>query len=157
MAGFITRLRDVYNAVNKSMLNNSLNTNEIKNSAGTEVEFSRLSVSERSTLYSQISETPSLPHRMTISHLEVGSGIKKRRRSVLRFDKTVISGVDSVTPITHSAYAVIDYAIGGASTAAEMTHVLAELMSFLASLGASTTILYDGTGNGATALLAGGL
>jgi hypothetical protein len=31
------------------------------------------------------------------------------------------------------------------------------LMSFMASLGASTTILYDGTGNGANALLSGGL
>lgn len=139
------------------MLSNTLNTNEIKNSAGTEVEFSRLSTSDRQTVFAQIAETPSLPHRLSISHQETGSGIKKRRRSVVRFDKTTLSGVDSVTPITTSAYAVLDFPIGGASTAAEATNVIAELMSFLASLGASTTILYDGTGNGAKSLLEGGL
>jgi len=38
-----------------------------------------------------------------------------------------------------------------------MGHVLAELMSFLASTGADTTIKFDGTGNGAAAILSGGL
>jgi len=139
------------------MLSNSLNTNEIKNSAGTEVEFSRLSTSDRQTVYSQIAETPSAPHRLTIAHQESGSGMKLRRRSVVRFDKTVISGVDSVTPITVSAYAVLDFPVGASTSSAEAANVLAELMSFLASLGASTTILYDGSGNGAATLLSGGL
>jgi hypothetical protein len=139
------------------MLSNTLNTNEIKNSAGTEVEFSRLSTSERSTVFAQIAETPSSPHRLTISHQESGTGLKKRRRSVVRFDKTSVSGVDSSTPITTSAYMVLDFPVGGSTTSAEAANVLAELMSFCASLGASTTILYDGTGNGAASLLAGGL
>jgi hypothetical protein len=139
------------------MLSNTLNTNEIKNSAGTEVEFSRLSTSDRQTVFAQIGETPSAPHRLTISHQETGVGMKQRRRSVVRFDKTSISGVDTITPITSSAYTVIDFPIGASLTAAEMANVLAELMSFLASLGASTTILYDCTGNGATSLLNGGL
>lgn len=139
------------------MLSNTLNTNEIKNSAGTEVEFSRLSTNERSTVFAQISEVPSTPHRLSIAHNESGSGMKKRRRSVVRFDKTVISGVDSVTPITVSAYTVLDFPVGASTTNAEAANVLAELMSFMASLGASTTILYDGTGNGAAALLSGGL
>lgn len=139
------------------MLSNTLNTNEIKNSAGTEVEFSRLSSSDRQTVFAQIAETPSAPHRLTISHQETGSGLKQRRRSVVRFDKTVISGVDSITPITVSAYAVLDFPVGASTTSAEAANVLAELMSFLASLGASTTILYDGTGNGAKSLLEGGL
>lgn len=139
------------------MLSNTLNTNEIKNSAGTEVEFSRLSSSERSTVFSQINETPSQPHRLTIAHQESGSGFKLRRRSVVRFDKTVISGVDSVTPITVSAYAVLDFPVGASTSSAEAANVVAELMSFMASLGASTTILYDGTGNGAASLLAGSL
>jgi len=140
-----------------SMLSNTLNTNEIKNAAGTEVEFSRLSTSQRSTVFSQIAETPSLPHRLSISHQESGTGMKLRRRSLVRFDKTVISGVDSSTPITISAYAVLDLPVGAMSAITEGTNVLAELMSFCASLGATTTILYDGTGNGAAALLAGGL
>jgi hypothetical protein len=139
------------------MLSNTLNTNEIKNSAGTEVEFSRLSTSDRQTVFQQVAETPSAPHRLTISHLESGTGMKKRRRSVVRFDKTVISGVDSVTPITVSAYAVLDHPIGASTSNAEAANALAELMSFLASLGASTTILYDGTGNGAVSLLNGAL
>jgi len=139
------------------MLSNTLNTNEIKNSAGIEVEFSRLSTSDRKTVFAQLAETPSAPHRLTIQHQETGSGMKMRRRSVVRFDKTVISGVDSVTPITVSAYAVLDYPIGASSSAAEATNVVAELNSFMASLGATTTILFDGTGNGSASLLQGGL
>jgi hypothetical protein len=139
------------------MLSNTLNTNEIKNSAGTEVEFSRLSQSARTTVFKQITESPYLPHRLTISHQETGAGMTQRRRSVVRFDKTVISAVDSVTPITVSAYTVLDFPIGASTTAAEAANVLAELMSFTASLGASTTILYDGTGNGAITLLNGDL
>lgn len=139
------------------MLSNTLNTNEIKNAAGTEVEFSRLSTSQRETVFAQISETPSLPHRLSIKHTETGRDMKLRRRSVVRFDKTVISGVDSVTPITISAYIVLDLPVGAMSAITEGTNTLAELLSFCASLGASTTILYDGTGNGAVALLQGGL
>jgi hypothetical protein len=139
------------------MLSNTLNTNEIKNSAGTEVEFSHLSNSDRQRVFHQISETPSAPHRLVISHQETGSGMTKRRRSVVRFDKTVISSVDSVTPVTVSAYTVLDAPIGALTTSAEMANVIAELMSFLASLGADTTILYNCTGNGANALLNGEL
>lgn len=139
------------------MLTNTLNTNEVKNAAGTEVEFSRLSTSQRETVFAQVSETPSLPHRLSIKHQETGKDMKLRRRSVVRFDKTVISGVDSTTPITVSAYAVLDLPVGAMSAITEGTNVIAELMSFLASLGASTTILYDGTGNGAKSLLEGGL
>jgi hypothetical protein len=139
------------------MLANTLNTNEIKNAAGTEVEFQRLSSSERETVFGQITETPALPHRLTIKHQETGLGLKKRRRSVIRFDKTSIATVDNVTPVTTSAYAVLDAPVGALSANTEMAAVTAELMSFLASLGASTTILYDGTGNGAATLLNGGL
>lgn len=139
------------------MLSNTLNTNEIKNSAGTEVEFSRLSTGDRTTTFAQVSETPSQPHRLMISHQENGSGMKKRRRSLVRFDKTVISGVDSSTPITVSAYAVLDFPIGASSSSAEAANVLAELMSFLATTGAATTVLFDCTGNGAKSLLNGDL
>jgi hypothetical protein len=139
------------------MLSNTLNTNEIKNSAGTEIEFQRLSISDRQTVFAQITETPSAPHRLTISHLESGKALTKRRRSLVRFDKTVVSTVDNVTPVTISAYAVLDTPVGALVANTEPTNVVAELMSFLASLGASTTILYDGTGNGAAALLNGGV
>lgn len=139
------------------MLANTLNTNEVKNAAGTEVEFSRLSTTDRETVFSQISETPSQPHRLSIKHQETGAGFTKRRRSVVRIDKTVISGVDSTTPIVVSSYVVMDIPVGAMSAITEATNVIAELMSFCASLGASTTILYDGTGNGASSLLNGSL
>jgi hypothetical protein len=139
------------------MLSNTLNTNEIKNAAGSEVEFTRLSTSARSTEFAQVNEAPSLAHRLLISHQESGALLKKRRRSLVRFDKTVVSTVDSVTPVTISAYAVLDFPVGAMAAITEGTNVVAELMSFMASLGASTTILYDGTGNGANALLSGGL
>lgn len=139
------------------MLSNTLNTNEVKNSAGTEVEFERQKISDRSTVFSQISETPAQPHRLSISHLESGSGLQLRRRSLVRVDKTIISSVDSVTPVTVSAYTVLDIPVGAITTSAEPANVLAELVSFIASLGASTTILYDGTGNGAKSLISGSL
>jgi hypothetical protein len=139
------------------MLTNTLNTNEVKNSAGTEQEFTRLSIADRQTEFALIDEPPSTPHRLKIAHQESGSGLTKRRRSVVRFDKTVISTVDSVTPVTISAYAVLDTPVGALTTTAEPANALANLLSFLASLGVNTTILYDGTGNGAQVLLTGGL
>lgn len=139
------------------MLSNTLNTNEIKNSAGTEVEFSRLSTSDRQTVFAAIGEVPSLRHRLSISHQEIGTGLKARRRSLIRIDKTTISGVDSVTPITTSAYMVLDHPIGASSSNAEAANVVAEVLSFAATTGAATTVLFDGTGNGAAALLNGGL
>lgn len=139
------------------MLSNTLNTNEIKNSAGAEVEFNHLQNNDRSRVFYQIGESPALPHRLAIMHQESGTGMKKRRRSVVRVDKTTVSGVDSLTPITTSAYIVLDHPIGASSSNAEAANVIAELLSFCASLGASTTILYDGTGNGAASLLNGSL
>jgi len=139
------------------MLPNTLVTNEVKNSAGTEVEFQRLSTNGRSTEFAAINEAPSLPHRLSVKHQETGEGMKQRRRSLIRIDKTVISGVDNLTPITVSAYIVVDLPVGAMSTSAEAANALAEVVSFTASLGANTTILYDGTGNGAVCLLSGGL
>jgi hypothetical protein len=140
------------------MLPNTLVTNEIKNSAGTEIEFSRLSTGPgRVSVFRAVLETPALQHRLTIKHLESGSGLKLRRRSLIRFDKTVVSTVDLITPVTISGYTVIDAPIGALAAITEVTNVNAELMSFHASLGASTTILYDGTGNGSVCLLQGDL
>lgn len=136
----------------------TLITNEIKNSAGTEVEFTRLSTGPgRETVFRQVNESPSLQHRLSIKHVESGTGFNLRRRSLIRFDKTVASTVDTTKVVTVSAYAVMDLPVGALLALTEPTNVLAELMSLLASLGASTTILYDGTGSGAVCLLNGDL
>jgi hypothetical protein len=139
------------------MLSNTLVTNEVKGSAGTEIEFQRLESIGRKTIFAQATESPNLPYRLTISHTESGSGMKMRRRSLVRFDKTTISGVDDITPVTTSAYLVLDHPVGASETNAEAANVIANILSFVGSLGASTTILYDGTGNGAVALISGGL
>lgn len=139
------------------MLNNTLNTNEVKDSAGAEVEFTRLSTKDRTTEFAKTSESPAAPYRLKISHLESGSGIRKRRRSVVRVDKTTVSTVDNVTPVTSSAYIVLDAPIGALVAMTEPGNVLANLLSFCATTGAATTVLFDGTGNGAQALLQGWL
>ena len=139
------------------MLANTLNTNEIKDSAGAEVEFSRLVQSGRETVFAKVSETPSLPYRLTVKHQETGSGIRKRRRSLIRFDKTVMSGVDTTLPVTVSAYMVLDTPVGALTANTDPTNVIANLLSLIATTGAATTVLFDGTGNGAKALLNGDL
>lgn len=139
------------------MLVNTLNTNEIKDNAGAEVEFSRLSSSERASVFAQVAEPPARPYRLTVSHQEIGSGLKRRRRGLVRFDKTVMSDVDTTLPVVVSAYAVLDAPVGALTTQTEMAKVLANLMSFLSTTGAATTVLFDGTGNGAKCLLNGDL
>lgn len=139
------------------MLSDTLNTNEVKDSAGVEIEFTRREQSGRATEFAKISESPALPHRLKISHLETGLGIRKRRRSVVRIDKTSVSTVDSVTPVTCSAYLVLDAPVGAVTTTAEFAHVLANILSFCATTGAATTVLFDGTGNGAKSLIYGEL
>lgn len=137
------------------MLPTNLTTNEVKDSAGTEVEFLRNSVTGRTIEFAKSGETPNLEHRLKVSHLEVGSGLNSRRRSLLRVDKT-IAGADA-SPVTISGYIVLDIPIGNLSNYTETKNVAAELMSIFASLGASTTILYDCTGYGADALVNGTL
>jgi len=141
----------------RTMLNNTLNTNEVKDSAGVEVEFTRLSTADRSTEFAKVGESPAYEHRLKVSHQETGSGLTKRRRSVVRIDKQVASTVDTTKTVTCSAYLVLDSPIGGLAAGTEFANVLAEVLSFCATTGAATTVLFDGTGNGAVALLSGGL
>jgi len=134
-------------------LSNSLNTNEIKNASAAEVEFSRLETGPGSrTTFAQVNESPSKPHRLSISHQEVGVGIKSRRRSVIRFDKSVVSDVDTTVVVPVSAYVVVDIPKGALNTTTEISNVIAELMSFLATTGAGTTVLFDCSGTGAAVL-----
>jgi len=137
------------------MLPTNLTTNEVKDSAGTEIEFLRLSTEGRKVVFVKSGELPNAPHRLTVSHSEVGVGSSLRRRSLIRFDKTV-TGVSAV-PRTVSAYAVVDAPVGDLSVDTEIKAVIANLISFIASTGADTTIKYDCTGNGASAMVGGSL
>jgi len=138
------------------MLALTLNTNEVKNSAGTEIEFQSLGIEPRGHRYSQIGESPALPNRLSINHTEVGSGIKARRRSVVRVDISSASTVDTSQVVTTSAYIVMDIPVGALTTLSVPTNALAQLTSFVSTLG-GTTLLYDGTGNGAQCLLNGAI
>jgi len=139
------------------MLSNTLNTNEVKNSAGTEVEFQSLAIQGRTHEFAQINETFSLPHRLTVKHREVGVGIKTQRQSAVQITKTVISPVDNITPVVIRATLSLSVPVGALNTATETKNVLAELLSFCATTGAATTVLFDCSGNGADALINGGI
>jgi hypothetical protein len=132
----------------------NLTTNEVKNSAGTEVEFLRRSTGPGAAVeYAQSGESPNAPHRLKVSHTETGSGTGLVRRSLVRVDKTVTGA--SGASVVISSYNVTVVPVGELSSTTEVKNVQAELMSFTASLGASTTILYDCTGNGADSLVNG--
>jgi len=138
------------------MLSNTLVTNEIKNSSGTEVEFERLSINGRATEFKAITEVPGRPLRLKISHQEIGTDNNQRRRSLIRFDEVVTNNAVTLEG-NLSCQLVMDIPIGILDDTVPIKRVLAYMMSFCASLGVTTTILYDGTGNGAVVMTTGGL
>jgi len=141
------------------MLPTNLNTNEVKESSGAEQEFSRFSQLGQTLIFKKVGEMPNAPHRLTISHKEIGDGASKRRRSLVRFDLTVDAGLDTATiePKICSAYAVVDIPVGVLVDYSDVTNLVANLISFLATTGAGTTVLFDGSGHGASALINGSL
>jgi hypothetical protein len=139
------------------MLPNTLNTNEIKNAAGTEVEFSRLQTEGRELIFNQVGESPNLKHRLTISHREVGAGVSRKRQSRIQFLKQVQGEVDTTRVENIIANLALTVPVGQLTTLADVTDLLAEMQSFVSTLGTATTVLFDGTGNGAAALINGSL
>lgn len=135
------------------MLPTSLTTNEVKNEAGTEVEFQTRKLGPGNAHeYAKIGETPALPHRLIVSHAESGTGSRLIRRSLCRFDLSFLSETDLVTPCVVSGYTVLVLPVGHITTATYPNRVMANLNSFLATTGAATTVLFDGTGTGTAAL-----
>jgi hypothetical protein len=137
------------------MLATVLNTNEVKNAAGVEVEFERRFTDQSTLEFKAILETPASPHRLAVKHQETGVGSEKTRRSVIRIDKTVAG--TSGKPRVHSAYLVNVIPVGDIADYSEDKNVLAELLSFYATTGAGTTVLFDCSGNGASAAINGSL
>lgn len=137
----------------------NLTTNEVKNAAGTEVEFLRIGngSSDRSLVFAKSGEIPAQQHRISVSHQESGSGLTARRRSVVRMDQVIPGQVDTTKLVKNSFYLVGDLAIGQLTSLTSPTDLLANLVSLIASQGATTTILYDGTGYGASSILNGSL
>jgi len=136
------------------MLSNTLVTNEVKGAGGTEVEFHHLSSNGRQRVFHYRGAQPNLQHTLDISHAETGVGANRVRSSKIGFT-IEDEGVAPGTVAKFQAYAVLRYPIGNAAEDTNAKEVLAHLMSFLASNGANTTILYDGSGTGAQCLLVG--
>jgi hypothetical protein len=74
---------------------------------------------------------------------------------MVRFDKDIAGASGDSRAVT--AYVVLDSPIGDLAATTEVKNVLANLMSFLATTGAATTVLFDCTGNGAVVLVNGDL
>jgi hypothetical protein len=139
-------------------LANTLNTNEIKNAAGTEVEFQRLRTGDWNAEFAVITESPAFPYRMKISHQEIGSGASKRRRSNITF-KTVTTGqIDTTKLKQDSCSLTLDRMIGNENDSGAVAKALiANMLSFVGTTGAGTTVLFDCSGTGASNLLSGGI
>lgn len=132
-----------------------LNTNEVKNAAGTEEQFIRRRSNDRMLVFAKENVPPNLDHTLTISHLENGSGVDKVRRSMVRVDKTVL-GVSGL-PRTISKYEVTVIPVGDIANYNDVKDVSANLGSFTQTTGAATTVLFDGTGHGSDAAINGTL
>lgn len=137
------------------MLPTNLTTNEVKNSAGTEVEFLRAKTGPGAYVeFAQSGELPNLKRRVSVQHREVGSGFQARRQSNVQVRYTEL-GSDGVTPVTSVFNCNGDIPIGALAAFTGPKNGLAHLMSLVASQGGSTTILYDCTGYGADAIING--
>jgi len=137
------------------MLPTNLTSNEVKDSAGAEVEFTRISTESRSVSFAKSTEAPNQPYRLKVSHQETGSGVARRRRSLVRFDYPVTGVNGTIENI--AVYGVADIPVGNLSATTGISVAIAHFVSFMASQGASTTILYDTTGYGAAAMVNGTL
>jgi hypothetical protein len=138
------------------MLSNNLNTNEVKNAAGAEVEFQHLSYpTPTSREFAAIGEAYNLPHRLRVAHREVGSGLTKRRQSNVRIAKSVAGVSGEVRQVICNIS--VDIPIGDLNSNDEVENVLAEMGSFCFLTGANDTFIYAGTGNGSVALKDGSL
>lgn len=136
----------------------NLNTNEVKNRAGTEVEFLFRNDDGRSQEYRAAGGSPSLPIDLKVQHRDVGKpGLTLRRQSNLLVVKNIISPVDGQTPARISCSTTLDVPEGALNSLDDVKDVLAMSMSFLATTGAGTTVLFDCTGTGAAALVNGTL
>lgn len=135
------------------MLPTSLNTNEIKNAAGTEVEFGRQFTEGRKTVFEVSPKVPNRPHLITVQHSTSGKGSMLRRRSNVTVSKDIDGADTSVTYIRVSC--TLDIPEGNIADLDDVKDVMAELISGLASTGADTVVKFDCSGTLTQPLLNG--
>jgi hypothetical protein len=135
----------------------NLTTNEVKNASGTEVEFLHFDAPPRGKIYHNAAVAPSEPQRIRFSHEESGISLKNKRRSLME-TSIGVTGNDALgTPGKIVIRTVAEIPLGLLADFNDVAKAMAYHVSLLASQGASTTILYDGTGYGAAALINGTL
>lgn len=133
------------------MLPTHLTTNEVKDRSGTEVEFTRVvdPPAGKGILFTKSGGTPAYPCTINFRQEVTGAGLRLLRRSLVRVDKYFLSPIDNATVGVISQYNVSVVPVGLLGTFNDANDVNAHLISLMASRGASTTILFDGTGYGA--------
>jgi hypothetical protein len=136
----------------------NLTTNEVKDAAGAEIEFNRFDSGQpRKIVFAKVGESPAYEHRLEVAHSEAGTGLKRRRRSRLAVRIAHLSNVDNLTPVFTLGYVILDSPVGAITDLTIPTKCMANIMSFSATTGAATTVLFDCTGYGASALVNGTL
>jgi hypothetical protein len=133
------------------MLPTTLLTNEVKDRAGVEVEFEHYSLEGRTHIYARKGGNPSLPCILKVAHQEAGSGLGATQRSQCRVDMDVVG--KSGKTVRCSAYKVVVIPKGELDDLDDVKDVSAMLDSFCSTTGAGTTVLFDGSGNGDSALI----
>lgn len=135
------------------MLTNTLDT-QIKNATGTSVPFERVRTEGGLTRFKNVLAPNNAEADFVISHQEIGVGIKRVQKSVVRFNLTGSSDIDVGSLGVTSSWIVLNHPLGLFLTDDQAKAVLAMLGSFVFTAN-GTTMLLNGTGNGAAALING--
>jgi len=137
------------------MLPTNLTTNEVKNAAGTEVEFLRWRASERTVEFQKSGEAPNAENHLKVSHQEIGSGVDARRRSAVIGNQQIIGVSGAQREIKVSI--VYDIPVGDVADYTAVNTLAAEVGSFTFLDGTGSTFLFAGTGVGHAAARDGSL
>jgi hypothetical protein len=137
-------------------LPSNLNTNEVKDRAGTEVEFTFFDDSKpRSREWQRSNQAPYLIESIKVQHRDVGKpGFFLVRQSNLRIVKNVLSLVDNSTIVPIISSHSLQIPIGALTTFDAVKDVVAYHNTLMATIN-GTTVLFDGTGTAAAAMIAG--
>jgi hypothetical protein len=136
-------------------LETNLTDSEVLDSSSAELEFNHVRTEGAKRFLTVAGGNPSLPYDLTFGHQVIGAGINKRRRSMVRFDRSLIGEVDSDVVVVGSMYTVADIPIGNLDSYTEMISLLANLASILATAKGGATLAIDGTSPGADVLING--
>lgn len=135
------------------MLPTVLNTNQVKSSAGVEVEFQQVDNQGRQVVYAKIGEAPNAEERILVSHQTTGSGAREVRRSMAAstFEEAGLDG----SIVQWKAHLVLTAPQGNIANYNGAKEVLARLGSFVFLTGADNTFVFNGSGTGADSLING--